>query len=572
MSKEYTALKLDDFKPELSTLTELSSVALGGRIVSVSDEFFAEAENLIKVEPAPSLKGQFGPKGALFSGWESRRHNPAFDWCIIKLGARGFIEGFDVDTSWFNGNEAPEVSVEALSSTDTEPPQQDDTRWVTILPRLPLGPHSRHLLKIPATEESFNYVKLNMYPDGGIARFRVYGLVKTIFDSPTELMDLASVFSGARVVFTSDQHFGVGSNLLLPGRGKDMGDGWETKRSRRPGHRDYVIVKLGHPGYLEHVEVDTAHFKGNFPESCEMHCLLSDKTVPGPDEPWTLVLPRTKLGPHRRHLLQLDNVRGQRYSHARLTIFPDGGVKRLRLFGRLDPAGPRPSEEAPLALSQDDLSLPAAQAGEPPSVSEPAIPALWLTAEAFAPFGHVVQAWSDVHAVPKGIKTSHANQGTAVKFHRLAPVQSSYPADSAASTALAVYRAGVTPGAAPGGEFFVRLLERHPCTNQAFIPMGTGGGIGEDAIQGSPARAYLVVVALNGTDDKPDVGTMRAFVATTAQGIVYGTGIWHHPLIALESTIDFTCVETQIGNGNRLDCEIMDMEPAKTVRVQVPKL
>lgn len=571
MSTDHTVLKLDDFKSELSTLTELSSVALGGRIVSVSDEFFAEAENLIKVEPAPSLKGQFGPKGALFSGWESRRHNPAFDWCIIKLGARGFIEGFDIDTSWFNGNEAPEVSVDALSSTEAEPPQQDDTRWVTILPRLPLGPHSRHLFKIPAKGESFNYVKLNMYPDGGIARFRVYGLVKTIFDSPTELMDLASVFSGARVVFTSDQHFGVGSNLLLPGRGKDMGDGWETKRSRTPGHHDYVIVKLGHPGYLEHAEVDTAHFKGNFPESCELHCLLSDKIVPGAEEPWTLVLPRTKLGPHRRHLLQLENVDGQRYSHARLTIFPDGGVKRLRLFGRLDPTGARPSE-APLALSQDDLSLPATPPVERPTVSARTIPALWLTAEAFAPFGHVVQAWADVHAVPKGIKTSPANQGTAVKFHRLAPVLSSYPADSAASTALGVFRAGVTPGAAPGGEFFVRLLERHPCTNQAFIPMGTGGGIGEDAIQGPPARAYLVVVALNGADDKPDVGTMRAFVATTAQGIVYGTGIWHHPLIALESTIDFTCVETQIGNGHRLDCEIVDVEPTKIVRVQVPKL
>ena len=79
-------------------ISEISSVALGGKIIAVSDEFFAEAENLLKVEvslaylvrlgvavdplyqPAPSLKGQFGPNGALYSGWETRRHNPTSDW------------------------------------------------------------------------------------------------------------------------------------------------------------------------------------------------------------------------------------------------------------------------------------------------------------------------------------------------------------------------------------------------------------------------------------------------------------------------------------------------------------
>ncbi|KZV86218.1 Allantoicase [Exidia glandulosa HHB12029] len=567
MASAYSAIKLDDFKTEFSTLIELSSVALGGRIVAVSDEFFADADNLIKVEPAPSLKGQFGPKGALFSGWETRRHNPTFDWCIIKLGARGYVEGFDIDTSWFSGNEAPEAAVEALSSSDSEPPSETDPRWTTILPKLPLGPSSRHLFKIAQTAEAYNYVKLSMYPDGGIARFRVYGLVKTIFDSPSELMDLASVFSGARVVFTSDQHFGVGSNLLLPGRGKDMGDGWETKRSRTPGHTDWVIVRLGHPGYLEHVEVDTAHFKGNFPESCELHCLLTDKIVPEPNEEWTPVLPRTKLGPHRRHVFQLDNVAGKQYSHARLTIYPDGGVKRLRLYGRLDPSAA--GSDAPVAESE--LAAPAPVATEAATSDGPTIPALSLTPEAFAPFGHVIQAWSDIHAVPKGIKTTPANQGTATKFHKLAPVLSSYPTDSQAATAISVYRAGVTPGAAPGQDFSVSLLERHPCTNQAFVPMGTGGGIGEDALTGDPARAYLVVVALNGQDDKPDISTMRAFLATTAQGIVYGAGVWHHPLITLEATIDFACVETQIGGGARLDCEIVDMEPAQVVRVKVPK-
>lgn len=59
-----------------------------------------------------------------------------------------------------------------------------------------------------------------------------------------ELIDLAHVFAGGRVISVSDQHYGKGSNLLLPGRGKDMGDGWETKRSREAGHKDWVLVRL----------------------------------------------------------------------------------------------------------------------------------------------------------------------------------------------------------------------------------------------------------------------------------------------------------------------------------------
>ena len=134
-------------------------------------------------------------------------------------------------------------------------------QWVEVLPKVPIGPTARHLFTIPETTCA-NYVKLNMYPDGGIvssclvprrstqltslqARFRVYGKVAPVFPNDvSQLFDLAHVFAGGLVEFTSDQHFGVGSNLILPGRGKDMGDGWETKRSRQPGHKDWVIIKL----------------------------------------------------------------------------------------------------------------------------------------------------------------------------------------------------------------------------------------------------------------------------------------------------------------------------------------
>ncbi|KAI0823719.1 allantoicase [Trametes gibbosa] len=578
----YTQIPLEKFKETFATAIELSSVALGGQIISVSDQFFAEAFHLLQVEPAPSLKGQFGPKGALFSGWESRRHNPTYDWCIIKLGTTGSISGFDVDTSHFNGNEAPQVSIDVLySADDLPPPKLDDPRWEELLPKVNLGPSSRHLFTVPPSK-GVNYVKLNMYPDGGIARFRVYGLVAPIFPADTSaVFDLAHTFSGGRVVYTSDQHFGVGSNLILPGRGKDMGDGWETKRSRAKGHKDWAIIKLGDAGFLSEVEIDTAHFKGNFPESCELHALHSEDLVPTetPEKLWTLILPRTKLGPHRRHFLQLENVEGKAYTHVKITIYPDGGIKRVRVLGRRTIAinAESDAQAAPPthAIAGDGGSgatsaHPDGAQAASVSARGPLIPALPLTPEAFAPFGKVVQAYADVHAVtnPRDTRVTGANQGTAVKFHKLALLEASYPSGSDATAGLSVYRCQPVD-VKPGGEWEVKLLERHPCTNQAFIPMGGAIGLG-DALA-DPGTAYLVIVALNGADDKPELGTLRAFVASAGQGIVYGTGVWHHPMAVLHKTMDFTCVETQIGNGDKLDCEVVDLDGAAGYyRVQVP--
>ncbi|KZT26690.1 allantoicase [Neolentinus lepideus HHB14362 ss-1] len=569
----YERVSLDRFST-FATAIELSSVALGGRIVSVSDEFFAEAYNLLLVEPAQSLKGQFGPKGALYSGWETRRHNPTYDWCIIKLGAAGTIFGFDVDTSHFNGNEAPEVSVDALFSMEEQEPRADDSRWKKILPKVPLGPNSRHLFKITETP-GFNYIKLNMYPDGGIARFRVYGLVTPIFpENPTDLLDLAHVLAGGRVVFTSDQHFGVGSNLILPGRGKDMGDGWETKRSREKGHRDWTIIKLGAPGYLEQVEIDTAHFKGNFPESCEIHATNSTTLIPEDqsEDAWTLVLSRTKLGPHRRHFFQLETVPTSTFTHFRVTIYPDGGIKRVRVLGRRAKLSSSAASNAPTAhdksvdATSDEVGGPLAVSSPSQANLAPTIPAVPLTPEAFAPFGRVIMGHSDLDAVPRGVKVTAANNGTASKFHKLSLLESSYPIDSGATTGISVYRCSPIPS----GRWQVKLLERHPYTNQAFIPMGVGSGLAnlggaEDALQ-MPGRAYLVIVAKNGKDNRPDLKTMRAFIASAGQGIVYDTGIW-------QTNMDFACVETQIGNGDKSDCEVVDLDSTEGYySIQIPSL
>lgn len=198
-------------------------------------------------QPSQSLKGQFGPKGALFDGWESRRHNPRYDWVVVKLGAQGSIAGVDIDTGCFNGNESPESDVWGANVPDGETIAEDSPLWTRLMPLKPLGPAARHLFLFDQASGPVTRLKLTMHPDGGIGRFRAYGRVIPTSSTSDEAVDLAHVLSGATVTGESDQHFGRGGNLILPGRGKDMGDGWETKRSRGrlgTGTGDWVVIKL----------------------------------------------------------------------------------------------------------------------------------------------------------------------------------------------------------------------------------------------------------------------------------------------------------------------------------------
>lgn len=437
------------------------------------------------------------------------------------MGTTGTIFGFNIDTSHFNGNEAPQVSVEILHGSSSEQPRADDPRWSQALARVDLGPDSQHLFK---TSESspVNYVKLNIYPDGGIARFRVYGLVSPVFPPDESAMfDLAHVFAGGHVEIVSDQHYGVGSNLIFPGRGKNMGDGWETKRSRDKDHNDWAIIKLGTAGALEQVEIDTNHFKGNFPNSCEMHAVYLDtgsQIHKIKNEDWTLILPRSKLGPHRQQSFQLENVEAKTYTHVKLTIYPDGGVQRVRVIGRKSDAMKGIGSASHFTLPSRGQATLSAQ----PTV----LPALPLTAGAFAPYGQVLQAYGDRTTAPKEIRITPANGGSASKFHKLALLESSYPPGSGATTGISVYRCNPSTDIAEDGTLELTVLERHRLTNQAFIPMG------QEELGGS-CRKYVIVVAENGEDDKPDMRTLRAFIAHSSQGVVYGKAIWHQPMTVL---------------------------------------
>ncbi|KAL0638804.1 Allantoicase [Maublancomyces gigas] len=320
---------------------DLVSAALGGQVLECSDEFFAAAENLINPAPPIHKPGVFVATGSWFDGWETRRHNKEKkDWVIIKLGvASGTVHGFEVDTAFFNGNHAPAVTVEGAFIKSGNP--DASTAWDLILSKQECGPSQRHVWQLEKpTAKAYSHVRLNMFPDGGIARFRLYGNVVPIFPSnPEAIIDLAHVSSGGLAIACSDQHFGTKDNLLLPGRGKDMGDGWETKRSRQPGHMDWVIVKLGAPGYVEEIVVDTIHFRGNYPQAVEIYAMNagSGHSVAADAKSWDKIVPTHPCEADKEHSFSVKLLQGvprKIVTHVKMVIIPDGGVKRLRVYGR----------------------------------------------------------------------------------------------------------------------------------------------------------------------------------------------------------------------------------------------
>jgi len=320
---------------------DLASERVGGETLSCSDDFFAEMENLLKPGRGMFIDDKYTERGKWMDGWESRRsygrdNGREFDWCIIRLGIPGVIFGFDIDTNYFRGNAPQQVSVEACIC-DSQPTHS--TKWHTILDKSEVDAHSQNIFEI-TNEQSWTHVRLNMFPDGGIARFRVYGEATVDWNKfvDGELVDLASIKNGAKALIVSDMFFSDKNNLIMPERGKDMGDGWETKRRRDPGP-DWSIVKLAATGSIEKVIVDTHHFKGNYPDSFMLEaCVINTSDEDLEQATWQTVINKTKLYAHREHLFLKEIVvdKSNSFTHVRLSIFPDGGISRMRVFGRLE--------------------------------------------------------------------------------------------------------------------------------------------------------------------------------------------------------------------------------------------
>lgn len=299
---------------------DLAGRVLGGSVVYANDELFAERENLIKPEEPVFRPHTFGHKGQIMDGWETRRRRePGSDNAIVRLGCGGVVRRVVVDTSWFTGNYPPEVLVEACGAEGyPSPAELAAAPWTTLVPRSPVTGGARNEFEVEPGQRA-SHVRLTIFPDGGVARLRVYGEPVPDPRLLPATIDLAAVENGAVVTGCSNMFYSSPANLLMPGLARVMGDGWETSR-RRDQANDWVEVRLACAGSVELVELDTSHFVGNAPGWATLRGDGGE------------LLPRTALQPDTRHRFAVPGgpVTGQ----VRLDIYPDGGMARLRVLGR----------------------------------------------------------------------------------------------------------------------------------------------------------------------------------------------------------------------------------------------
>ncbi len=315
---------------------DLASERVGGSIIEVTDEFFAPADNMLKQGRGIFIADKYTENGKWMDGWESRRKRDAgHDHCIIKLGLRGIIKKLDIDTNHFLGNHPPFASVDACPTyADLQ-----SGNWTEILSKSELERGSQNIFDVK-NSESYQFIRLNIYPDGGVARFRVYGKVTPDLKryQNGEELDLVAVENGGKVLFCNDMFFSSKDNLIIPGRGINMGDGWETKRRRSPGN-DWVVLQCGAAGFIDRVEIDTHFFKGNFPDQCLIEGIntpsASQSELENSKE-WEPLFSKVKLKSNQIHHFYTDEDKKKlEVTHIRMQIFPDGGISRLRTWGRL---------------------------------------------------------------------------------------------------------------------------------------------------------------------------------------------------------------------------------------------
>ncbi|MBJ9956296.1 allantoicase [Acinetobacter courvalinii] len=318
----------------LQALTNLADARIGAKIVSCSDEFFAEAARMLQNAPAQFIEGKYDDNGKWMDGWETRRKRESgYDWCIVRLGVTGLVSGFDIDTSFFTGNYPASASVEGCYAPDN---QLEGISWTALLENSVLSPDQHHFFDCSA--QKITHIRINIFPDGGIARLRVYGRVVLEQVDTTRQMDLIGLKNGGRIVAFSDAHFGHPNNLLSPDRGLNMGDGWETKRRRAPGF-DWCIIALGQSGFVEKIEVDTAFFKGNFPAFCSIQAAYIENATDAQLIPqsmfWPFLLEQQPLTMDHIHEYVAEVLQHQKVNYIRVNMIPDGGISRIRLWGKV---------------------------------------------------------------------------------------------------------------------------------------------------------------------------------------------------------------------------------------------
>ncbi|XP_068631298.1 allantoicase-like [Battus philenor] len=363
---------IEHIKPNFIEFSELASAGAGGKVVFSTDDFFATCENMISDTEPIFIEDKYTEFGKWMDGWETRRKRvTGHDWCIIKLATKCVIKGFLVDTAFFTGNYAPKYSIQAacLSKEDEEAiPQRVETIgtactesdleqikslksdvWEEIVPTTALLPgyeQTRRNYQKVLSDDAWTHIRVNIYPDGGIARLRVFGEPKPEPPAQDEIVDLVSVVNGGCCIGYSNAHFGHPKNIIKPGKSKIMSDGWETaRRLDRPDvieanddgtlklqGNEWAVFKLGFTGTIKKICVDTTQFKGNYPDSITIEGVHLDNSswTESKDIPWRTILKPSRLGANKEHWYNCDS---DVTSHVRVTMAPDGGISRIKLFG-----------------------------------------------------------------------------------------------------------------------------------------------------------------------------------------------------------------------------------------------
>ena len=318
----------------INGLIDLAQPRLGTKIIYKTDDFFAPANRIISPTNPIFKEGVFDKHGKWMDGWESRRkRTPGHDYIILKLGKPGTISKIDIDTSHFNGNQPAMISVEGTYSHSNK---INKLKWTSILPKKKTKANSHHFFTVK-NKKIFTHIKFNIFPDGGVARLRLYGSIGKSEKFKNKKINLASLLDGASVIACNNEHFGKAENILAPGKAKNMSDGWETRRRRGKGN-DWLILNCIEGSFIDKIEISTHHFKGNFPSHCSLQAAYlsskSSKQIVNSSNKWKYLLKTTKLSSNKTHLFKNSLMKKEKVNHIKINIFPDGGISRFRIFGK----------------------------------------------------------------------------------------------------------------------------------------------------------------------------------------------------------------------------------------------
>jgi allantoicase len=319
--------------PTFTEYPDLASRDLAGSVISCNDELFAPRQNLIMPHKPTFAVEDFGHSGKIYDGWETRRRRePGHDWAVVRLGVPGIVHGVVVDTAWFKGNYPPYISVEGTSVEGyPEAEVLETVPWITLVEKTECQGDSENYYEVH-DHRRWTHIRLNIFPDGGVARFRVHGEVVVDPRFLTTTVDLLAQENGGRLLDTSDAFYSTPANLILSNRARIMGEGWENARRRGDGN-DWALFKLGARGVPTMVEVDTSYFIGNAPGQVRISDADEATGSLEDDSSWWDIVPKTRSLVDTRHRFLVDERREA--THLRLDVYPDGGLARLRCYGEL---------------------------------------------------------------------------------------------------------------------------------------------------------------------------------------------------------------------------------------------